>query len=124
MMLQENLHSLLNDASITALVSAYGAYEAIFFCHLVPKDLADSATSINYYYETEGMRGEYQHVAYLINCRALTEFAAITLQQAVFAVLHRKTSGNYYICEILEVIPPADESDNYNAPIRAIIKGR
>lgn len=118
------LNTLLNDSTITALTSAYGTGKAIFFGHVLPKDLDDSATSINYYYESEGLRGGFKKFPWMVNCRASTEYEAATLQEAVFNVLNRYCSGNYYLCENIEVIPPTDETDNYNAPMRVIIKAR
>lgn len=118
---QAGLSALLHDSSITNLTSAYGASEAIFYAHVIPKDLDEEATSINYYFETLPNE-EYGKYPYIVNCRAVTEADARALQLAVKTSIHRYYSGGYYLCEVLEVIPPQDETDNYNAPIRVIVK--
>jgi hypothetical protein len=122
---QAGLSSLLHDSTITALTSAYGEGECIFYSHVIPKDVSETATTINYYFETFSGWEEFGKYPYMVNCRAATEAAARALQTAVRDKIHRHGSGGAnYLCEVLEVIPPADETDNYNAPVRVIIKER
>lgn len=69
---------------------------------------------------------EYFQGQFTVNCRAPKEVDAVTLAGYVVAALNRKTSvdGAFFTCSTEPVIQPADTTDNYNAPVTVIVKGR
>ena len=55
-----------------------------------------------------------------VSCRAYTQNDAETNQDACFNALNRVKSSDgkaFFVASKLPVIPPADKTDNYNAPL-------
>ncbi|GAG03676.1 unnamed protein product, partial [marine sediment metagenome] len=100
----------------------------IFANNVLPDWLESSITkTINYYRVTPINGGlEYGQLSYSVSCRANNSPDAETIQEAVFDALNRQQSSTdgFFICTALPVIPPADSTDNYNAPVEVQIKTR
>lgn len=68
---------------------------------------------------------DYTVTQYAINCRAETRNESEIIADAVLTAINRVSFSDYYIvCETLPVIPPADDRDNYNCIVQAILKKR
>ena len=122
---QSQLHTLLSDASITALLTD-GA-SGIWYDLVVPDELTDSQEATINYYRIAPVNGgmEYMQTSYSVNCRAGSMAAAEALAAAVHAVVNRYSSGGYhFISSVLSTIPPIDLTDNYNAPVEIISRAR
>lgn len=119
------LHSLLTDASITALLTD-GA-SGIWYGNVIPDNTTESQDSTINYYRTAPINGgmEYMQTSYSINCRAGKIEDAEAIASAVHAKVNRYSSGGYhFISSILSTIPPIDLTDNFNAPIEIISRAR
>ena len=68
---------------------------------------------------------EYYETEFTVDCRATTEPKSIALQDAVIEAINRKsTSTGIFKCSAYAVIPPVDESDNYNTPAAIRVTGK
>jgi len=82
-------------------------------------------STINYYRSGDiTMADEVNQVIWTISCRAYTLSAVNAIATAVSNVFNRKSikSGSFCTVTRLAVLPPIDETDNYNAPIQVLIK--
>ena len=134
---QSDLHTTLySDSTIQGLVSTYvkdsTTMYAIFNSPLIASDITTdtgiknfdvSDTTINHYNVTPLDDSILlTDVVRSISCRAYTAQDAETLQTAVKDALNRKrVNDSFFVCSRLSIIPPADESDNFNAPVEVKI---
>ena len=134
---QTDLHTTIyNDATIQSLVSSYVKSTvteyAVFNSNLIPSDISTdsglknfdvSDTTINHYTVTpQDDSIPLTDLTRSVSCRAYTYEDAETLQTAVSDALNRKrVNDSFFVCSRLSIIPPADESDNYNAPVEVKI---
>jgi hypothetical protein len=119
---------LVANATIQGLVSKTGTAPNIVYkiaASVVDPSgwgIADSTIAI-YQSGTETASDVYD-VNHTVNCRANTEKKAKELAQAVKAALHRVTFPNIgFVCFIEPVIPPQDDTDNFNAPVTVRVIG-
>jgi hypothetical protein len=119
---------LVANATIQGLVSKTGTAPNIVYkiaASVVEPSgwgIADSTIAI-YQSGTETASDVYD-VNHTVNCRANTEKKAKELAQAVKAALHRVTFPNIgFVCFIEPVIPPQDDTDNFNAPVTVRVIG-
>lgn len=119
---------LVANATIQGLVSKTGTAPNIVYkiaASVVEPSgwgIADSTLTI-YQSGTETASDVYD-VNHTVNCRANTEKKAKELAQAVKAALHRVTFPNIgFVCFIEPVIPPQDDTDNFNAPVTVRVIG-
>jgi len=118
------LYTALNVAAIQAKVDRYGTGYAIFSDHLIPSD-CEAVKTVNFYMVSRLPESEVDMYSYLINCRALTMGEALDISKTIIDAVSRKTYDDCFIYMVpSRVIPPMDATDNYNAPIEAIIKLR
>jgi hypothetical protein len=118
--------TILADAPILALLSSYGGNKAVFGDRVVPKDLPAGSTSINFYHAPVNPTLEYEDEVYTLNCRGPAFTDSRNIQNAVVTAFNRKASqtDGFYTCNVLAIIPPADQTDNYNGPVEVRIKKR
>jgi len=122
-----NIYSALNTATITDLLTTYMTGKALFNSTIIPQDLAIDATSINFYLVAPTNNADFSEYSISINCRSGSYNGSLTLAYTVHETLHRHCSvdGGYFLkMSVLPTISPADNTDNYNTPIEAIIKER
>ena len=68
---------------------------------------------------------EYYEVEFTVNCRATKEYLSENLKDAVVAALNRVSiSDGILKCTGYPVIPPVDDTDNYNTPVAVRITGK
>lgn len=122
---QDKIYTALNVSSITGLLDDYRTGKALFSESVMPEDFTGQK-SVNYYMVSSFNGGlEYSEYRYSISCRAATQGEASTIASAVFDALNRSSYGDYYIvCSVNPVIPPADDTDNFNVPVEIILKTR
>jgi len=138
MQFETDLHrKLYNDTGVQSAVSNYeyqsSTYYMIFYSRLIPVTI--NTTAGNYtptledktinYYRLDPVRGGIRphFLNYSASCRAYTQYDAETIQDAVFTALNRKRHNkSFFVCRKLAIIPPADQADNYNAPVEIMIK--
>jgi hypothetical protein len=63
---------------------------------------------------------EYGDLIRQISCRAYTETEAVSIQDASKEALNRNISADtkvFFIVDVLPIIEPAGDDDNYNAPL-------
>ena len=125
-MLNNIIYTALNKSAITALVGKYKTKAAIFSDMLIPQDYSVTAASINFYYSAPYNAAlDYSQLTYTINCRAYSMTESQALAQAVKTAINRVSGSDYYISvNVLPTINPADDRDNYNSIVEAIIKKR
>lgn len=124
-MLADNiLYTALNVTDITDLLDSYNTGKALFSAKLIPEDFTGNK-SINFY-----MSGvfnaalEYGRYLYSINCRSNNFYESKEIAIAVKDEINRRHYTNSFMtASILETIPPMNDTDNYNTPVEAIIKG-
>ena len=122
---QSQLHTLLSDATITALLTD-GA-SGIWYDTVIPDETTETQDATINYYRIAPVDGgmEYMQTSYSINCRAGSMADAEAIATAVHAKVNRYSSGGYhFISSVLSTIPPLDLTDNYNAPIEIISRAR
>lgn len=122
-----NINAALNVAAITNLLTTYMTGKALFDSTIIPQDLAIDATSINFYLVAPTNNADYSEYNVSINCRSGSYAGSLTLAYTVHEALHRHSSsdGGYFLkMSVLPTISPADNTDNFNTPIEAIIKER
>lgn len=119
---------LVANATIQGLVSKTGTSPNIVYkiaASVVEPSgwgIADSTLTI-YQSGTETASDVYD-VNHTVNCRSNTEKKAKELAQAVKAALHRVTFTDIgFVCFIEPVIPPQDDTDNFNAPVTVRVIG-
>lgn len=119
---------LVANATIQGLVSKTGTAPNIVYkiaASVVEPSgwgIADSTLTI-YQSGTETASDVYD-VNHTVNCRSNTEKKAKELAQAVKAALHRVTLPDIgFVCFIEPVIPPQDDTDNFNAPVTVRVIG-
>lgn len=119
---------LVANATIQGLVSKTGTSPNVVYkiaASVVEPGgwgIADSTLTI-YQGGTETASDVYD-VNHTVNCRSNTEKKAKELAQAVKAALHRVTFPNIgFVCFIEPVIPPQDDTDNFNAPVTVRVIG-
>ena len=119
---------LVANATIQGLVSKTGTAPNVVYkiaASIVEPSgwgVADSTLTI-YQVGSESAADVYD-VNHAVNCRASTEKKAKELAQAVKAALHRVTFSNIgFVCFIEPVIPPQDDTDNFNAPVTVRVIG-
>ena len=119
---------LVANASIQGLVSKTGTAPNVIYkiaASVVEPSgwgIADSTLTI-YQSGTETASDVYD-VNHTVNCRSNTEKKAKELAQAVKAALHRVTFPDIgFVCFIEPVIPPQDDTDNFNAPVTVRVIG-
>lgn len=122
MLNSKDMFDALNVSSVTSAIGTYGSAPALWGDILIPKGFIGK--SINFYVSASyDLRREYIQGVYTINCRAATHGEAEAIAKAVISAVNRTSYSTYYIgCQILPVIPPADETDNYNCIVEAILK--
>lgn len=120
------MYEALNVAGIYNLLDEFNGDPAIFDDVIISRDMDVGAKTINFYRTSARPCGvDYEIYNYTINCRAQTQGEAQTIANAVIENINRIVISDYNIvCTLLAVIPPADERDNYNCPIEAVIKLR
>lgn len=121
---QAELNTLLNDSSVTSLLTDTSY---VFYDVVVPDEVVGAKNkTINYYRVSPVIAGlEYMQVSYTVNCRAFTMGEAETIQRAVLDVVNRHSQDSvFFVCEVLPTINKADQTDNYNAIVEVTAKGR
>lgn len=118
---------LLNTTEITNAVDTFYSEPAIWFDTVCPENFKGTK-SINFYLNTPVPGGlNYGDYTYTLNCRASSHYDADVLQQIVFTSFNRHNPLNesdrgLFICSALAIIPPANESDTYNAIVEVKVK--
>ena len=126
---QAELYTLLTDSTITDLLTQ--GEDGIFYDTVVPDNVggvtvgAEDST-INYYRISPVDGGiKYLSVGYSINCMAQTMAESEAIARAVYEVVNRHSNGSvYFWCQVLPVIPPISDIDNYNSLVEVLAKGR
>lgn len=116
------MFTALNVAGVQATIDSYGANYALWADDVIPQGFIGK--SINFY-RSEDISGatDYTIYQYTINCRADLRSTAEAIAEAVLTAINRVSFVGYYIvCSVLPVIPPADDRDNYNCIVQAILK--
>lgn len=114
--------SIKDNSTITALltVATYVSADSI-----MPGSWPVGSKAINFYMTGIADMGiEYGQYEYTVNCRASTEYNALTIAQTVADELNREkiTGGGRYYCKVLPVLIPADNADDFNVPVEVTIK--
>jgi len=120
-----DLYTALNVSAVTSLLDSYGTGKALWYETLIPQDFTKQK-SINFYRAASADMGlPYTEIQYNVNCRAGTQGEAENIADKVIENINRVNYTGYYIsCTVLPVIPPADDRDNYNCIVQAILKKR
>lgn len=121
---REELYGLLTDSSVTDLLT--DGVGGIWYSTVLPNTTDTGDSTINYYRSTAVEGGlNYLRADYSVNCRADTMAKAEAIARAVFDVVNRHYNDSvYFVCSVLGVISPQDETDVYNAPVEVVTKGR
>lgn len=119
---------LVANATIQGLVSKTGTAPNIVYkiaaSVVEPSGWGISDSTIAIYQSGTETASDVYDVNHTVNCRANTEKKAKELAQAVKAALHRVTFPNIgFVCFIEPVIPPQDDTDNFNAPVTVRVIG-
>jgi len=126
----EKLYELLNDPTITTLLDTYtdgasNTLPAIFYDEVIPSNVPDSVQKTINFYRASPIDGglEYLDIGYTVNCRGAIKLDAENIQKAVFDIVNRYNKDTYFLkASILPNISPANDRDNYNAPLEVQIK--
>lgn len=120
----DTLYTALNVSAITTLLDAYSSGYALF-SGIIPGDFAGNE-SINYYMSSPLNGGlEYELYRYTINCRSELHYTSRVMAKAVYDTLNRVSDSTFnFVCQVLQTIPPVDETDNFNTPVEITIKKR
>ena len=119
------LHTLLSDSSVTALLTDGAA--GVWYDNIIPDETTGPQESTINYYRIAPVDGglNYMQTTYSVNCRAGTMADAEAIARAVYDVVNRHSSGSvYFASSILATIPPMDDTDNYNSPVEIVSKSR
>lgn len=119
---------LAASSSVLALVTRTGTSPDYVYdievAMIEPKDWGINDSSITIYQSGPDSLGDVYDVFHTVNCRANTEAKAKALASAVAAALHRVTfSQMMFYCTLEQPIPPADNTDNFNAPVTVRVMG-
>ena len=120
------LYTAINIDSVTGLVDAFGSGHAIFPSTLIPESFTGNEV-INFYRTgTNGFGLGYHDYTYNINCRSELEIDSLIMANAVKDAINRVAveNGFTYCRDILQTIPPQDETDLYNTPVTVTIKSK
>jgi hypothetical protein len=115
---------LSNDSDIIDLVST-----SIYNARVIPSD-ETSYDTINFYPSgTFNAALDFFTIQWSIDCRSKDDFKAYNIASAVVGALNRLTGdiGGYKYfgtCEILPIIPPANEQDVFNVPVQILLRRR
>ena len=125
----EIYETLIADTTVKGLVTSSGVDPNKKYNIAVavrePDNWLISQTSITVYQSGVDLIGEYYDVAHTVNCRAPIESSSKALARAVISVLHRvRRTDSMLYCELLQTIPPADNTDSFNTPVTVRVKGR
>jgi len=89
-------------------------------------DIDISKKTINHYRAGSISGGSMiVNTTYSVSCRSANEYDAETIQSACYSALNRVRSSDgkyFFVASKLPVIPPADKTDNYNAPVELTVK--
>lgn len=120
---QVELYSALNVNAVQVVVDAYGSGYAIFNDRVIPAD-CECQKTINFYMTAPyDPNMEIEYYRYSISCRAQTGNESQVIANAVITAINRVHYTGYFItCKLLQVIPPMNETDNYNSPVEVLIK--
>ena len=120
------MYTALNVAGVTSLIGEYPTgTPAIWSDTLMTQEY--TGDGINFYLDSGyDPRLDIDIYPYIINCRASTFSDSVTLGNAVLTAIHRKSFNDYYIScnDVLQTLPPVDETDDYNTIITATLKKR
>jgi hypothetical protein len=123
----DELYSAVNVSAVTTLLDAdttTSSGKALYADSRIPQSFTGNK-SINFYMAYTYNPKEYEEYRYTIHCRAKTYLESIAIAYAVLNEIHRVNYTGYYIyCSVLATISPADDTDNYNTPVEALIKKR
>jgi len=131
---------IYNDATVQSLVSKWvkssTTYYMVFNGSLLPDNVSTDTgnyspkvedTTVNHYRSGIINGGSMViNTSYSLACRAYTESDAMALQQACYSALNRVRSDDgkyFFVASKLQVITPADNTDNYNAQVELNVKG-
>ncbi len=119
------LYNALNVSTVTNLLDAWGTGKALFNEPIIPENCTGTET-INFYFIAAINGGlDYGDYQYNVNCRSATYKNSLILANAVFSILNRVSiPDGFMFCNMLQTIPPADNTDTYNTPITVKIKMR
>ena len=119
------------DTNVTNKLNSFtigiNTHPAIWHDVLIPADFEGFKT-INFYgIGIIDYSIDYGNTKFTYNCRGESFPDAINLRQAVKDALNRQSDGTgdyFFICEASTVLPPADETDSYNAVLTVTVKDR
>lgn len=119
------LYTALNVSNITNMLDNFNSGKALFNDSIIPESFTGHS-SINFYLITPVSGGsEIEQYEYSVNCRASTFKNSMLLAVAVYTELNRSFALNAFkVCNILQTIPPVDNTDVYNTPVYVKIKMR
>lgn len=119
------IYTALNQASITDLLDTYMTEKALFNTPLIPQDFLLSK-SINFYMSTPFFGGlEYGDTIYTANCRANKYEDSRAIAEQVRLDINRSNGVDcFFVTDVLQTIPPIDDTDNYNTPVEIKLRTR
>lgn len=125
---KEIYNVLKADSGVLALITNAGTVDKpnyrLAVATVEPKTwgVADTASII--YQSGPDNLSEVYDVNHTVNCRGSTETKAKNLARAVVAALHRVSFTRLmFYCTVEQVIPPIDETDNFNNPVSVRVIG-
>lgn len=119
--IRNTLYTLLNVSAITNALDTWDGAPALFVGTRIPEG-CNAHKTINVYITSPQESNEYTRVTSIAACRGDTEYEALAVATLVYNALHRYSHNGYYTyCALLPVVPPADETDVYNAPVQITI---
>ena len=124
-MLADNiLYTALNVTDITDLLDDYELGKALWPEKIAPSNFDGDKYILFYMSSPFNAALEYGRYLYSINCRAKSKKKSQEIAIAVKDEINRRHYTNSFMtASILETIPPMNDTDNYNTPVEAIIKG-
>lgn len=117
---------IYNQLNVSAITSQVG--DDLYNSPKMPNDV--EGKSINFFPVNRFFGGfTYFSRRFQINCRANTSSEARTLAESVFEILNvinvRVGDFDYFgVADILPILPPVDETDNYNVPVEILVRRR
>ncbi len=119
------LYTALNKTPLTALLSTYGTGKALFNDELIPANCTGRKTVNFYRSRIYDPNNAFDLCVYIANCRAQTSAESLAIAEAVITQINRVYADKtFYICSMLQTIPPQDDRDNYCTPVEITIKMR
>jgi hypothetical protein len=128
--------TLYNDAILQGLLASWvyssETFYAVFNSNVIPNNLQSDSGAVNLdvkdstinHYQTGTIDGGKRVIdtTHSLSCRASTYTKAKDLANAAKEALNRnRVNDSFFVCSLLSVIPPADETDNFNAPVEVKI---